>query len=152
MLFTDDVVMRSRGLPEGRRWNWSWKNGEDKWKSEDWKLVEKRLNTWTARRRDPFTGRDNKESEHVQISDRRWRRRENWIQIENHDVTSRVQGGWNNSKRVVSYVWQDNYDQWELYRQWTLTSKKAQQKNLEVTERRKLRWLCGVNKVDMIRN
>ena len=35
MLFTDDVVMRSRGLPEGRRWNWSWKNGEDKWKSED---------------------------------------------------------------------------------------------------------------------
>ena len=81
------------------------------------------------------------------------------------EVTHRVQRGWKNWKRVSGVLcdWRMNVKiKGNVYRimvrpalmygaeTWAL--KKAQVKKLEVAEMRMLRWMCGVTKLDKIRN
>ena len=69
ILFADDILMCSTRREQA----WWLSNGEEEWKNEDWRLVERRLNTWgcnehVPRRRAPFT-----ESEAIYDFGRGWR-------------------------------------------------------------------------------
>ena len=81
------------------------------------------------------------------------------------EVTHRVQSGWKNWKRVSGVLCDRRMIvkiKGKVYRtvvrpalvyeaeKWAL--KKAQEKKLEVPEIRMLRWMCGVTKLDKIRN
>ena len=78
------------------------------------------------------------------------------------EVTHRVQSGWNNWKSVLCDRGMDVKIKGKVYRTvvrpalmygaetWAL--KKAQENILEVAEIRMLRWMCGVTKLDKIRN
>ena len=81
------------------------------------------------------------------------------------EVTHRVQSGWKNWKRVSGVLCDRRMNmkiKGKVYRTvvrpalmygaetWAL--KKAQEKKLEVAEMRMLRWMCGVTKLDKIRN
>ena len=81
------------------------------------------------------------------------------------EVTHRVQSGWKNWKRVSGVLCNRRMNmkiKGKVYRTvvrpalmygaetWAL--KKSQEKKLEVAEMRMLRWMCGVTKLDKIRN
>ena len=81
------------------------------------------------------------------------------------EVTHRGQSGWKNWKRVSGVLCDRRMNmkiKGKVYRTvvrpalmygaetWVL--KKAQEKKLEVAEMRMLRWMCGVTKLDKIRN
>ena len=81
------------------------------------------------------------------------------------EVTHRVKSGWKNWKRVSGvlcgrrmnvkikgkvYITVVRPALMYVAETWAL--KKAQEKKLEVAEMRKLRWMCGVTKLDKIRN
>ena len=81
------------------------------------------------------------------------------------EVTHRVQSGWKNWKRVSGVLCNRRMNvkiKGKVYRKvvrpalmygaetWAL--EKAQEKKLEVAEMRMLRWMCGVTKLDKIRN
>ena len=81
------------------------------------------------------------------------------------EVTHRVQSGWKNWKRVSGVLCDRRMNmkiKGKVYRTvvrpalmygaetWAL--KKTQEKKLEVAEMRMLRWMCGVTKMDKIRN
>ena len=80
-------------------------------------------------------------------------------------VTHRVQSGWENWKRVYGVlcdrrtnvkfkgnVYRTVVRPALMYGAETWALKKAQENNLEVAEMRMLRWMCGVTKLDKIRN
>ena len=80
-------------------------------------------------------------------------------------VTHRVQSGWKNGKRVSGVLCDRRMDvkiKGKVYRTVvrpalmygaeTRVSKKAQENNLDVAEMRMLRWMCGLTKLDKIRN
>ena len=84
---------------------------------------------------------------------------ENWMR-----KSPRVQSGWKNWKRVSGVLCKRKMNmkiKGKVYRtvvrpalmygaeKWAL---KAQENKLEVTEMRTLRWMCGVTKLDKIRN
>ena len=79
------------------------------------------------------------------------------------EVTHRVQSGWKNWKTVSGVLCDRRMNvKTKVYRTvvrpalmygaetWVL--KEAQEKKLEVAETRMLRWMCGVTKLDKIRN
>ena len=84
------------------------------------------------------------------------------------EVANRVQSGWKNWKRVSGVLCDRRMNvkiKGKVYRTasgktstatavWaeTWALKKAQEKKLEVAEMRMLRWMCGVTKLDKIRN
>ena len=80
------------------------------------------------------------------------------------EVTHRVQSGWNKWKRVSGMLWDRRMNvkikrklyitlvRPALYGAETWALKQAQEKKLEVAEMRMLRWMCGVTKLDKIRN
>ena len=81
------------------------------------------------------------------------------------EVTHRVPSGWNNWKRVSGVLCDSRMNvkiKGKVYRTvvrpalmyWaeTLALTKAQENNLEGAEMRMLRWMCGVSKLDKIRN
>ena len=81
------------------------------------------------------------------------------------EVTHRVQSGWKNRKRVSGLlcdrimnvkikgkVYRTVVRPALMYGAETWALKKAQEKKLEVAEMRMVRWMCGVTKLDKIRN
>ena len=140
-------------------------NGEQQWKSEDWRLLEGRLNNW---------GAINIKMQRYSYRERHSKRVKTFTYLGSTleedgeldaEVTHRVQSAWKNWKSVSGVLCDRRMNikiKGKVYRTvvrpalvygaetWAL--KKAQEKKLEVVEMRMLRWMCGVTKLDKIRH
>ena len=119
---------------------------------------------WISRRRNPFTGRDSNESEDIHIGAYLVSKLAEDGELD-AEVTHRVQSGWKNWKSVSGVLCDRKMNvkikgkgyrtvvrPSLMYGEETWVLKKAQGIKVEVAEMRMLRWMCGVTKLDKIRN
>ena len=157
MLFADDIVLCStrRDL-------------------EEWRTATEEPGLKISRRKTEYLGCNEHQDAEIQLQGETLKRVKTFTYLGSTlaeygeldaEVTHRVQSGWKNWKRVSGVLCDRRMNmkiKGKVYRTvvrpalmygaetWAL--KKAQENKLEVAEMRMLRWMCGVTKLDKIRN
>ena len=161
MLFADDIVRCSTRRDHVER------------KLEEWRTAMEERGLKISRRKTEYRCNEHQDAE-IQLQGEPLKRVKTFTYLGSTlaedgeldaEVTHRVQSGWKNWKRVSGVLCDRRMNmkvKGKVYRTvvrpalmygaetWAL--KKAQEKKLEVAEMRMLRWMCGVTKLDKIRN
>ena len=162
MLFADDILLCSTRRDHVER------------KLEEWRTAMEERGLKISRRKTEYLGCNEHQDAEIQLQGEPLKRVKTFTYLGSTlaedgeldaEVTHRVQSGWKNWKRVSGVLCDRRMNmkiKGKVYRTvvrpalmygaetWAL--KKAQEKKLEVAEMRMLRWMCGVTKLDKIRN
>ena len=161
MLFADDIVLCSTRRDNVER------------KLEEWRTAMEERGLKISRRKTGYLGGNEHQDAEIQLQEEPIKRVNTLTYLGSTlaedgeldaEVTHRVQSGWTNWKRVSGVLCDRRMNikiKGKVYRSvvrplmygaetWDL--KKAQENKLEVAEMRMLRWMCGVPKLDKIRN
>ena len=157
MLFADDIVLCSTRRDHVER------------KLEEWRRAMEERGLKISRKKTEHLGCTEHQDAEIHLQGVTVRRVQTFTYLGstlaedgelNAEVTHRVQSGWKNWKRVSGVLCDRRMNvkiKGKVYRTlmygadtWAL--KKAQENKLEVAEMRMLRWMCGVTKLDKMRN
>ena len=162
MLFADDIVLCSTRRDHVER------------KLEEWRTAMEERGLKISRRKTEYLGCNEHQDAEIQLQGEPLKRVKAFTYLGSTlaedgeldaDVTHRVQSGWKNWKRVSGVLCDRRMNmkiKGKVYRTvvrpalmygaetWAL--KKAKENKLEVAEMRMVRWMCGVMKLDKIRN
>ena len=162
MLFADDILLCSTRRDHVER------------KLEEWRTAMEERGLKISRRKTEYLGCNEHQDAEIQLQGEPLKRVKTFTYLGSTlaedgeldaEVTHRVQSGWKNWKRVSGVlcdrrmimkikgkVYRTVVRPALMYGAETWALKKAQEKKLEVAEMRMLRWMCGVTKLDKIRN